>query len=134
LIEPMAATQQYVFLGFNPKKCATPFLFVFSVSNGVPGRGLDVFFGVDSWTGTCGWGVPRIVTKMAALVIDGFGTGEAGDDDGVGVEEPELHAAMASAATARTSKSRLGMSGPLRRAKPRTRFTSARKDESNVVI
>jgi len=130
----MTATQQYVLRGFSPKKCATPFLFVFSVSNGVPGRGLEVFLGVDSWTGTCGWGVPRIVTTMAALVIDGFGTGEDGEDDGVGVDEPELHAAMANAATASTSKSRLGMDGSLRRPDARTRFTPARKDESNVVI
>ncbi len=73
LIESMTATQQYVLLGLRWKKCATPFLFVFSMSKGVPGRGLDVFFGVDSSTGMCGCGVPRIVTRMAAFVIDGLG-------------------------------------------------------------
>ena len=55
--------------------------------NGVPGRGLAVFFGVEAETGTCGCGVPLIVTRMLALVIEGFGTGDAGDDEGVGVTE-----------------------------------------------
>jgi hypothetical protein len=62
-------------------------LFVYSVSIGVPGRGLEVSFGVDSWTGTCGWGVPRIVTRTAALVTDGFGFGEPGVLEGDGVGE-----------------------------------------------
>ena len=52
------------------------------MSNGVPGRGLEVERGVDSSTGIFGAGVPAIVTKTFALVIDGLGLGESGEPDG----------------------------------------------------
>jgi len=61
---------------------------VFTVSKGVPGRGLAVFLGVDISTGTCGTGVPATVTKTTAFVIEGLGDGDAGN--GVGVDETEL--------------------------------------------
>ncbi|MGA7201254.1 MAG: hypothetical protein WBX26_05445 [Candidatus Cybelea sp.] len=64
-----------------------PFLFVKSVSKGVPGRGLDVDFGVDSSTGILGLGEPLIVTKTCATVTDGLGEGEEGVKEGVGVVE-----------------------------------------------
>ena len=63
---------------------------VFFVSKGLPGRGLTFDRGVDSSTGTLGTGVPSLVTRIVAFVIDGFGLGEAGEEDGVGVTEPLL--------------------------------------------
>lgn len=64
-----------------------PFAFVRRVSKGVPGRGLTVFLGVDSSTGIFGAGVPRTVTKIVARVAEGFGEGEVGEDEGLGVTE-----------------------------------------------
>ncbi len=74
-------------LGLRPVNFTLPFLLVKSVSKGVPGRGLDVDFGVDSWTGIFGLGEPLIVTKTCAAVADGLGEGEAGVNEGVGVVE-----------------------------------------------
>lgn len=83
----MIATQQYVRLGFRPVNVAWPFLPVFFVKNGLPGRGLDVDRGVEISTGIRGTGVPLAVTSIVALVIFGFGVGElgliVGGDEGV---------------------------------------------------
>src|SRR5580704_927402 len=131
----MIATQQYVIFGLRCRKCASPFIPVSLVSNGVPGRGLLVDFGVDASTGIPGAGVPRIVTKIVAVLIDGFGDGEmGGPDGGVEVEPPPLHAAIASAATARRISRRLGIGGSLRRLTARPRPSRPCKDESSVVI
>lgn len=86
-----------------------PFLPVSFVSNGVPGRGLEVDRGVDISTGILGAGVPRIVTSIVACLIDGLGEGEP---EGVGdVAGMELlwQAAIAKEARARTIIRRLGM-------------------------
>ncbi|MGA9945656.1 MAG: hypothetical protein WBE79_08945 [Candidatus Cybelea sp.] len=64
-----------------------PFLSVFLVSSGLPGRGLVGFLGVDCSTGILGAGVPAIVTKMMAFLIDGFGDGESGVNEVFGVDE-----------------------------------------------
>jgi hypothetical protein len=57
------------------------------VSKGCPGRGLDVDFGVDSCTGIFDLGAPLIVTKTCAVLMDGLGAGEPGENEGVGVVE-----------------------------------------------
>jgi hypothetical protein len=94
------------------------------VSNGVPGRGLAVFLGVDMSTGTFGAGVPPLTeTKSFAVVIEGFGLGDPGEIVGLGELEPLLQAAMASAAAASARSRLLGMGGSLRRSGARTRFT-----------
>lgn len=111
-----------------------PFLLVFSVSNGVPGRGLVLDAGVDSSTGIFGAGVPAIVTKTAALVIEGLGLGETGEDDGVGVVELPWQAAVASVTAMRARSKRLDMGGSLRRLRASTRVNPACKDESSVEI
>jgi hypothetical protein len=64
-----------------------PFLSVFLVSKGLPGRGLVGFLGVDCSTGTFAAGVPAIVTMMMAFLIDGFGDGESGVNEAFGVVE-----------------------------------------------
>lgn len=87
-----------------------PFLFVFLVSNGVPGIGLEVDRGVDISTGTSGLGVPRIVTSMVASLIDGSGEGEPeGVGEVAGMELLLWQAAIAKEARARTIIRRLGM-------------------------
>jgi hypothetical protein len=73
--------------GLRPVNFTLPFLLVKSVSKGFPGRGLDVDLGVDSWTGTFDLGSPLIVTKMCAVLMDGLGAGEPGENEGVGVVE-----------------------------------------------
>jgi hypothetical protein len=131
----MWATQQYVLLGLRLWKCTLPILPVFWVSNGVPGRGLAVFFGVEISTGTFGAGVPPLTeTKIFAVLIEGFGMGDPGEIVGLGDEEPLLQAAMASAAAASAKSKLLGMGGSLRRPGAGTRFTRSRIDESIVVI
>lgn len=111
-----------------------PFLLVFCVSNGVPGRGLEVDVGVDSSTGIFGAGVPLIVTKTSALVIEGLGDGETGEEDGVGVVELPWQDAIASAPAIRTRSKRFDMGGSLRRLHASTRFKPVCRDESIVVI
>jgi len=102
-----------------------------SVSNGVPGRGLAVFFGVDASTGTLAAGVPSTDTKTAAFLIEGFGSGEPGEMVGLGDDEPPLlQATIASAAAASARSKRFGMGGSLRRLAACTRFTCSYKDES----
>lgn len=64
-----------------------PFLLVFFVSSGLPGRGLAGFLGVDCSTGTFAAGVPAIVTMTFAFLIDGFGDGERGVNEAFGVVE-----------------------------------------------
>lgn len=54
---------------------------------GVPGRGLCGLAGVEASTGIFARGVPLIVTSIVALVSFGFGEGENGELDGVGVVE-----------------------------------------------
>src|SRR5580700_458166 len=130
----MIATQQYVLLGLRLWKCVRPFLPVYSVAKGVPGRGLAVFFGVDASTGTLAAGVPSTETKMVAFLIEGFGRGEPGETVGLGDDEPLLQATIASAAAASARSRRFGMGGSLRRLAARTRFTRSYKDESIVAI
>jgi hypothetical protein len=81
---PRTATQQYVWLGTRWLKFTRPFLLVFLVTKGLPGRGLVAFVGVDSSTGIFAAGVCKIVTSTAALVTAGFGDGEKGEDDVTG--------------------------------------------------
>jgi hypothetical protein len=64
-----------------------PFLSVFLVSSGLPGRGLAGFLGVDCSTGILAAGVPAMVTRMVAFLIDGFGDGESGVNEAFGVVE-----------------------------------------------
>lgn len=96
---------------------------VLCVANGVPGRGLDDDFGVDSSTETSAAGVARRVTEIVAVLSDGFGVS---DGTGVGVTVPELlwHAGIATAneTAARRIMTRLGMAGSLRRGRAPLRF------------
>jgi hypothetical protein len=86
-----------------------PFFPVSFVSKGVPGRGLDDDLGVDASTGILGAGVPRIVTSIVAVLIEGLGEGEIeGEGDAEGTELL-WQAAIAKAARARTIIRRLGM-------------------------
>ena len=64
-----------------------PFLPVFLVSKALPGRGLVGFLGVDCSTGIFGAGVPAIVTRMVAFLIDGLGDGDSGVNEVFGVDE-----------------------------------------------
>lgn len=58
----MIATQQYVFFILRLGKRAKPFFPLSLVKNGLPGRGLVGFFGVEISTGIFGTGVPATVT------------------------------------------------------------------------
>jgi hypothetical protein len=69
---------------------AKPFLPVFFVKKGAPGRGLAGFLGVDISTGIRGAGVPASVTSTVAFFIEGLGLGESGEPEGVGVVDDPL--------------------------------------------
>jgi len=92
-------------------KRTSPFLSVGFVRNGLPGRGLFGFLGVEISTGTCGAGVPATVTSTFALVTEGLGLGETGEPDGIGVVLELLwHAAETTTATTASARSkRFGM-------------------------
>jgi hypothetical protein len=107
---------------------------VCSISNGFPGRGLELERGVDSSTVIRGAGVPSIVTSIVALVIEGSGVGETdGPADGVG-DAPLWQAAIANDAIARTIMRRLGMVGPLRRVRLALRHRSQSKRQAHRVL
>ncbi len=87
-----------------------PFFFVSFVSNGIPGRGLEVDRGVEISTGISGAGVPRTVTSIVAVLMFGSGVEELvglGDAEGTALWQ----AAIDNAARARTIIRRLGMAG-----------------------
>ena len=86
-----------------------------------------VDFGVDSSTGISGAGVPRIVTKIVAVVIDGFGDGETGGPTegwrwSCRFGTPQLRARRRREEISR----RLGMGGSLRRLRLEPRSSSPR--------
>jgi len=107
-----------------------PFLPVFCVANGVPGRGLELERGVEICTGICGAGDWRIVTSIAADRSFGFGViVPEGAGVGVMVDELLLQAAKASASAkpANRMETRLGMAGSVRRARPPLRSPRMRR-------
>ena len=119
---PSCATQQYVLFGLSLRKIVMPFLPVFCVANGVPGRGLALERGVEICTGIWAVGDARIVTSIDADRSFGFGVSVGtGDVDGLTLGLlPLLQAAKArtSDKPAKRTETRLGMAGSVRRVRP----------------